>query len=530
MNPGSTSDRDDAPNSRWWRSVVAGALASLGSAAAGSLVAALGAVDSPTASVADRTIDTVPTPVRRWAIDTFGTSDKLVLGGGIVVVLAVVGALVGRWSRGRPWMVPAAVGCGALLGVVAAPESTSIGILAVVASALAAYAILVLMVDRSTTPRRPAPHGVEAEPMVRSRWQAPVDRRQFMARAGAISAGTAGLAGATAVVNRTESASVTIARRSFPTVKPGSTGAAPPVPAGASVGNGVEPFITPAADFYRIDTAFVAPRIDLADWTLNVGGAVGTPLSLTYAQLLDREIIERVLTLCCVSNEVGGGLVGTGRFIGVRLADVLEEAGVQDGGEQIRLESEDGWTCGFPTALALDGRDAMIAVGMNGEPLSVAHGFPARIVVPGLYGYVSATKWVTSIDLVGWDEFDGYWVPRGWSKEGPVKTQSRIDVPGDGALVASGRVAVAGVAWAQHRGIDVVEVKVDDGSWRRARLGDEVSVDAWRQWVFDWDATPGRHRLKVRAIDGSGDVQTAALAPVAPDGATGHHTIDVEVG
>ena len=236
-----------------------------------------------------------------------------------------------------------------------------------------------------------------------------------------------------------------------------------------------------------------------------------------------------MVTLCCVSNEVGGNLIGTAKFIGVPLAELLEEAGVQAGGTQVAMTSEDGWTCGFPTEIAMDGRDALVAVGMNGEPLPTEHGFPVRLVVPGLYGYVSATKWLRKIELVGLDDFDGYWIPRGWSKDGPVKTQSRIDVPKRGADVAAGRVAVAGVAWAQHRGIEKVEVRVDQGDWVEARLGDAYSIDTWRQWVYEWDATPGDHELQVRATDGNGDVQTADQALPAPDGATGHHTVVVSV-
>jgi len=338
------------------------------------------------------------------------------------------------------------------------------------------------------------------------------------------------MAAVAGAVNRTESASVTAARRRLPNLAPGSPDAAPAVPAGATV-DAATPFITPNDDFYRIDTAFLVPRIELEDWRLDISGAVDRPLSLTYNDLLDRHVVERAVTLCCVSNEVGGDLIGTATFLGVPLAELLEEAGVRpDEGDQVAMTSEDGWTCGFPTALALDGRDALVAVGMNGEPLPVEHGFPVRLVVPGLYGYVSATKWLRKIELVGWDDFDGYWIPRGWSKQGPVKTQSRIDVPRSGEGVAAGKVAVAGVAWAQHRGITKVEVRVDDGPWQVARLGDEYSVDTWRQWVYEWDATPGTHEIQVRATDGEGDTQTAAEAPPAPDGATGHHRVTVDVG
>jgi len=256
---------------------------------------------------------------------------------------------------------------------------------------------------------------------------------------------------------------------------------------------------------------------------------VDRPLSFTYDDLRQREQVERVITLACVSNEVGGEYISNAVFQGVLLADLLDEAGVQPGVEQVFSTSVDGWTCGFPVAAALDGRDAMIALGMNGEPLPLEHGFPARLVVPGLYGYVSATKWLKTIELTTWDRAEGYWVPRGWARDAPIKTQSRIDVPRSGEQVAAGPATIAGVAWAQHRGVTKVEVRVDDGPWRSARLGDDVSDDAWRQWVIDWDATSGRHTVQVRATDRTGATQTADEAPPAPDGATGYHTRTVTV-
>ena len=506
-----------------------GTLAACSAAAVASLLAALVSARAPVAAVAKRTIDAVPASIRRWAIETFGRADKLVLGVGIVVVLALAGAVVARLQEQRRWVTPVAVAGLAGVGLLAIDGPGALDVAVSIASALTAYVVFVLL-RRGRSDSSPPTTGAAAEPMVRSRWQAPVDRRQFMARAGMISAATVGTAGVAAAVNRSENSSVATARRALPKVTPGTPAAASTVPPGAQVGSGVGPFITPTADFYRIDTAFVAPRVDLDSWRLRIGGAVEHPLELSYDQLLRRDVVERVITLCCVSNEIGGDLVGTARFLGVPLSALLAEAGVKPQGEQIKMTSDDGWTCGFPTALALDGRDALVAVGMNGEPLTVPHGFPARVVVPGLYGYVSGTKWVTSIDLVGWDEFDGYWIPRGWAKEGPVRTQSRIDVPRNGDSFSPGRRAIAGVAWAQHKGIARVEVRIDDGPWIEARLGDEVSVDAWRQWVVEWDARSGHHRLEVRATDRTGETQTAEVTQVAPSGATGHHSIEVDVG
>jgi DMSO/TMAO reductase YedYZ molybdopterin-dependent catalytic subunit len=294
----------------------------------------------------------------------------------------------------------------------------------------------------------------------------------------------------------------------------------PPVP-------GQTAYLPPTADFYRIDTALVSPRVDARRWRLRVSGLVDRPFELTFDQLLALPMVERPVTLSCVSNEVGGDLVGNAVWLGVPLADLLERAGVQPGAEQVVGESVDGFTAGFPVAAALDGRDALVAVGMNGEPLPVRHGYPARLVVEGLYGYVSATKWLQEIRLNRWSDEQGYWVPRGWAREAPVKTQSRIDVPGRGD-VRAGTVAVAGVAWAPGRGISAVEVSVD-GVWRPARLLPTASDATWVQWVMEWDAAPGQYLLRVRATDGTGEVQTGETARPDPDGATGWHARSVTV-
>ncbi|WP_449061165.1 molybdopterin-dependent oxidoreductase [Planomonospora algeriensis] len=304
-----------------------------------------------------------------------------------------------------------------------------------------------------------------------------------------------------------------------------------PVPAGSDLKiRGLSPFFTPNHDFYRVDTALLVPKVDPRDWTLTITGMVDRPVELTFADLMRRPLTEADVTLCCVSNEVGGPYIGNARWLGVRLADVLREAGVQDGADMLLSTSTDGWTCGTPADVVLDGRQALLAVAMNGETLPVDHGFPARLVVPGLYGYVSATKWVTEIKVTRFDRDEAYWTPRGWSAKGPIKTQSRIDLPKPGASLPPGRTVIAGVAWAQHKGVDAVEVRVDGGPWRSARLAEAPTADTWRQWVLDdWDATTGEHTIEVRATDATGHTQTAARAPVAPDGATGLHAVTVTV-
>ncbi|MDX6760367.1 molybdopterin-dependent oxidoreductase, partial [Streptomyces sp. F8] len=298
---------------------------------------------------------------------------------------------------------------------------------------------------------------------------------------------------------------------------------------------GLGPFLTPARDFYRVDTALVVPRVDADTWRLRIHGeGVSRPVTLDLRELLARPLVEHDVTLTCVSNEVGGPYAGNARWLGVRLADLLREAGVRPpsrGGpaDQLVARSVDGMTLGTPVETVMDGRAALLAVGMNGAPLPFAHGFPVRMVVPGLYGYVSACKWLSELRLTTFAAYDAYWVRRSWAQQAPVKTQSRIDTPRPYAALRAGRVAVAGVAWAQHRGIRRVEVRVDGGPWQEARLGAADGVDTWRQWVWTWEATAGLHTLEVRAVDGTGAVQTGVRAGTVPDGATGWHAVEVRV-
>jgi DMSO/TMAO reductase YedYZ molybdopterin-dependent catalytic subunit len=299
---------------------------------------------------------------------------------------------------------------------------------------------------------------------------------------------------------------------------------AAPLPAGVGPG-----FVTRTADFYRVDTALTLPRINPERWTLRIHGMVERPLGISFADLLRRPMIERDVTLTCVSNEVGGPYVGTARWLGVPLAPLLREAGLRPGADQVLARSTEGMTIGTPTETLLDGRDAMLCVALNGEPLPVEHGFPVRMLTPGLYGYAGACKWITELEVSTFDSVDAYWIKRGWATRGPVKTASRIDRPLPFARLNAGRVTIAGVAWAQRRGISAVEVRVDDGAWRPAELLPTPSVDTWVQWRHDWAATPGPHRLAVRAVDGRGDLQADRRVTPFPDGATGWHTVTATV-
>ncbi|MFC6344695.1 molybdopterin-dependent oxidoreductase, partial [Nocardioides hankookensis] len=300
----------------------------------------------------------------------------------------------------------------------------------------------------------------------------------------------------------------------------------PQLPDGVRVGlDGVTPWATPAGDFYRIDTAFVVPTIEPSDWQLRIHGMVDREVVLTYQQLIDRQVTEGWITLNCVSNPVGGDLIGNAWWSGVRIADLLELAGVQPGADAVLQTSDDGWTCGTPLEALTDDRNAMLAIAMNGRPLPIDHGFPVRTIVPGLYGYVSACKWVVEMKVTRFADISAYWTDRGWGERGPVKMASRIDVPEDGGDIPASGGRVGGVAWSQHTGISAVEVAVDGGAWQRAEIGGVPNVDTWVQWAATIDSEPGHHRLAVRAIDRNGVVQTSTVQDVLPDGATGHDMI-----
>ena len=494
----------------------AGLAAGLLALGAAEIVAALtGPSSEPLVAVGDAFVDLTPPWLKNFATSTFGTADKLVLLAGAAVVLAALCALAGVVAaRGRfrgPWIV-LALGTIAAIAAVTRPDATILSVLPSAVASIVGALVLSALVDRLET-EKPAGAGP--------------DRRAVLRRIGVV-----GGSGAVALVaGRLLGSGTRDVDASRAAVRlPAPADPEPALPAGVEVGvPGVAPFRVPAADFYRIDTALVVPRVSAEDWHLRIHGMVEREVTLDFAELLASPLVERDVTLVCVSNEVGGELIGNARWLGLRLGPLLTRAAPHQDADMVLSTSADGFTCSTPLAALTDGRDAMLAVGMNGEPLPVEHGFPVRMVVPGLYGYVSATKWVTDLEVTRFDRAQAYWTPRGWSARGPVKTESRIDVPRQGEGVRAGRVAVAGVAWAQHVGIDRVEVRIDGGAWQPARLAAEASIDTWRQWVFAWDATPGRHAVQVRATDRRGTPQTSQESPPAPDGATGWHTVNVEV-
>ncbi|MGW3942637.1 molybdopterin-dependent oxidoreductase [Streptomyces phaeochromogenes] len=519
------------------------------------MAAATGGPSAPLVAVGGVAVDAAPTPVKEFAVAVFYTYDKLALQAGIVLVLAVFAAIIGVMAMRRLGYGLAGVAVFGMIGVLASAtrfSATWAYPLPSVAGALAAAGLLALL--RRTLPRRavvsardlsddtgpdgggaaqqvPAPvQGVRLPssdtgvPVVDGVGQPPGRRRFLVLAYGAIGAAAVAVPGG----RRLWAQRVAAARAAG--VLPSPSSPAPPLPAKVSAGvPGVTKFVTANADFYRIDTALTVPQMEPKDWRLRIHGRVKRPLTLTYEQLLARPMVERYITLSCVSNEVGGELVGNARWLGVSIRDLLDEVEPDDGADQVVSRSVDGYTAGTPTAALRDGRDALLAVGMNGEPLPVEHGFPVRMVVPGLYGYVSATKWLTELELSSFSDFSAYWVRRDYAALAPVKTQSRIDTPTAGRRLERGPVTVAGVAWAQHRGVGAVEVRVDDGPWQQAMLAAVPSVDTWRQWSWPWQATPGKHRLQVRAIDHTGQVQTGQAHKPLPDGATGWHTIKVTV-
>jgi DMSO/TMAO reductase YedYZ molybdopterin-dependent catalytic subunit len=545
-------------------SALAGAVAGVLTAAVamgiGQLFAGLtNPESSPVIAVGQASIDLTPPAVKDFAISAFGADDKTALLTGILIVVAVFAAVIGMLAVRRLGRGLAGLAVFASIGLAAAlsrPDATPEYVIPTLAGAAAGAFALTRLIRAARMLGAPAGRAEQLKPLdlagpdlageaagvpapaaagssftyldnpdgpEPTRWPA---RRRFLTASGlaVVTAAAGALAGRELITRHNVSAARAALRFPKPAVP------APPLPPGSNLNiPGLSSFITPDSSFYRVDTALLLPEVDPASWQLRIHGMVQREVVLSFDELLRRPLVEDYVTLTCVSNPVGGPYVGNARWLGARLADLIRQARPLAGASQLLCTSVDGFTSGTPLQVVLDGRDALLAVAMNGQALPVAHGFPARMVVPGLYGYVSATKWVTDIEVTTFAAAYSYWAQRGWSQQAPIKTESRIDVPAGGATLAPGRTPVAGVAWAQHKGVAAVEVRVDRGPWQTARLAAVPDIDTWRQWVWEWDATPGQHLLEARATDATGYTQTAVIAPPPPNGASGYPSAAVTV-
>lgn len=525
---------------------AAGVLAVAVALGAGELAAGALKETSLVVGVGQFIIDNAPGGASSFAIEVFGHHDKTALVVAVIAGCLGLGAVAGTLAVRLPWAGAALIAAFALTGGLAAGDDPTISAVNAAVAAITAGLAGIVALQLLGEPVSRATAAGRGEKQARDVAQG---RRQFFRIGGGA---VAFALGSTATGRWAFGPAVNIegerAAVELPSPPPAQGLATPPTSGGLEL-DGISPLITPNADFYRIDTALRIPGVEVDGWRLKVTGLVDEPYELTYDELVGMGVREEIVTLACVSNQVGGDLVGNARWLGVPLATLIDRAGIRPEGTQIVARSIDGFTTAFPTAVALDGRPSMVAVGMNGEALPAAHGFPARMIVPGLYGYVSATKWLEEIEVTT-DDFDAYWITRGWAKEGPIKTQSRIDVPDGNATIDAGPIQVGGVAWAGIRGVGAVEIRLVDaveanelfgdswirdmpadyGVWHTAVLSDELADHAWRQWAADLDAsTPGEYRIEVRAIDGDGAIQTNLRRQPAPDGATGYDGFDLKV-
>lgn len=480
----------------------------------------VGAQSSPLVAVGGWIIDLVPPGFKDLIIELFGTADKIVLIACLGILVAVLAAAAGILDYRRPpWgvVVLAVVSGIAALAVVTRPGATGFDAVPTIVGMLVGVVALRLPMQKLRAWTEPA--APEA-----------ASRRAFLRMVGFYAAASV-VVGVGSRMATAASAAVTAVRDAISL--PAAASPAAPVPASGTLDTieGISSYVTPNADFYRIDTALQVPSVEPADWSLRIYGMVEQEVTITWDELLALPLEEHLVTLSCVSNTVGGDLIGNALWLGYPIRELLARAKPTAGADMVLSRSIDGFTASSPLEVLQDEqRAAIVAVGMNGEPLPVEHGFPARLVVPGLYGYVSATKWVTELKVTTFAADTAYWSTRGWTEKGPIKTESRIDVLGTGQPLTAGPITVAGVAWAPHTGIAKVEVQIDGGAWNEATLPDLVSTDTWRQWVYQWEATAGDHIVQVRATDESGYTQTSEEAPPAPDGATGWHLRRVTVG
>jgi DMSO/TMAO reductase YedYZ molybdopterin-dependent catalytic subunit len=474
------------------------------------------------AAIGSVAVDLTPGPIKEWAIQTLGSLDKLFVAVVVLVVIATIAAIAGTLETQRRPLGSAAIAAAGVLGCIAVLSrqgATALDTIPTVAGAVCGVAALRLLIRRFWPGR--------GDPEDSADYDGPDAGRRRLVVFGLLGFGVvSGVAGA--VITRLLH-SVAADRNSFTLPRPRTS--APPIPADVQPsGVALPSFITSSADFYRVDTALSVPQLSHGDWRLRIHGMVDRAATYSFGDLADFDVVEMATTLTCVSNPVGGKLISTGIWTGYRVADLLAVAGVHADADMVLSTSIDGFTAGTPVDVLTDGRDALLAVGLNGQPLPVEHGYPARLVVPGLYGYVSATKWVVEMELTRFDRAEAYWTRQGWAPRGPIKTESRIDVPKGGQKVPMAPLVFGGVAWAQNRGVRAVEVRIGDGAWQPAELGASYSNETWRLWRFPWQAkSPGKHTITVRATDNTGATQTADQVGTVPDGATGWHTVNFTV-
>ncbi|MGI8939928.1 MAG: molybdopterin-dependent oxidoreductase [Iamia sp.] len=534
------------------KAMVAGLLAAASGVAVGELVGGIvTSAGSPVVAVGSFSIDNVPSGAKDFAIETFGTNDKRALIIGTLITLALIGMALGPLARRLPKVAAGIVGVVSLTGVLATVDQMNVGILIAlwpsVIGAVAAVGVLLFLLrppaalafggeTRADVEEQAIPpvHDDDADPdeldsdkvlVTSGAPDAMPPRRQFLIAAGT----TVILAGAVASTGRFLAGRNSAAASRQELVLPKPVEPLPPISDAVAINPpGVAPFTTPNPDFYRIDINLTTPQVKTEGYELTVKGMVEKELTISWEDIIDRDLNEYDITLTCVSNQIGGNLVGNARWLGFPLKELLDEAGVQDGADQVVGRSVDDYTGGFPLEAAYD-RDAIVAIGMNGEPLPISHGFPVRLVTPGIYGYLSAIKWLKEIEITTFDAFESYWVPRGYAEKAPIKVMSRIDTPRSFEDFPPGKVMVGGVAYAQTRGIEKVEVRIDEGEWAEATMGEALNKNTWRQWTYEWDATPGLHSIRSRATDGDGETQPMERKDPLPDGATGWHTVRVTI-
>lgn len=531
----STAPAKQAKTHRWlwglW-SALAGIVSAAAFLAVAELIALLIARESsPILAVGAFVIDIVPQPLKEFAIATFGEADKVVLLGSLglaVVIAAAVAGILQFFARPFGFVVIGIAGVLSTAAIVTRTGASPLAFVPPVVGMLVGAFVLVFLITRlrrwADGPRTGDADTPAAPAAVQQRG---LGRRSFLIATGGVGLAAVVVGVGARLLNAT-TASIDALRRELALPEPRSTVT---IPEGAELDvEGISPLITPNADFYRVDTALTVPSVDPTSWRLVIDGMVDQRVELSFDDLVGMGLDEYAVTLTCVSNEVGGGLVGNAIWQGVPIRDILSMAGPQSGADMVLSTSVDGYTASTPLdALTDDSRDAIFAVAMNGEPLPLEHGFPVRMVVPGLYGYVSATKWVTELKVTTFEADEAYWTPRGYAAEAPIKFSSRIDTPRTGTPVAAGTVAVAGMAWAQTVGIDRVEVRIDDGDWQAATLSTPINADTWVQWVLEWQAEAGTHYVEVRAVNKNGDTQTEERAPIAPDGSSGWQRVLVTV-